>query len=91
MHEYRPDETPHSVKLEGRQRCTISGVLEVISFDEDELVMETARGTLTIGGSGLHVERLSLDVGELTVEGQIDALVYAEEKPRGKGLWGRFF
>lgn len=91
MNEYKPENAPHSVILEDRRRCSISGVIEVMSFDEDEIVMETNRGMLTLGGSDLHVERLSLEVGELTLEGQVDAIVYAEEKRGKKGLWGRFF
>lgn len=90
MNEYRPEGAPHSVILENRGRCSVSGVIEVLSFDEDEIVMETNRGNLTVGGQGLHVEKLSLDTGELTLDGSVDAIVYSQEK-RGKSFWGRFF
>ena len=89
--DYRAVEPPHSIILEGRQRASISGVTEVISFDENEIIMETNRGLLTIGGGALHVEKLSLDIGELVLEGVIDAVVYAEEKSHKGGFWSRIF
>lgn len=91
MNDFRMDNAPHSIIMENRERCSISGVIEVMSFDEDEIVMETNRGMLTIGGSNLHVEKLSLDIGELVLDGTIDAMVYADEKRTGKSFWGRFF
>ncbi|MBQ9534787.1 MAG: sporulation protein YabP [Clostridia bacterium] len=89
--EYRIPDSPHSVILEGRQRISIAGVREVMSFDENEIVMDTNRGMLTIGGEELHVEKLSLDIGELIVEGTIDAIVYSEEKGHRGGFWSRIF
>ena len=56
-------ETPHNLILEDRRRLSVSGVMEVISFDDSQVVMETDRGVLTVDGGELHVEKLSLDVG----------------------------
>lgn len=79
----RPD-VAHHVILEDRQQLAVSGVEEVESFDENTIVMYTSRGTLVIRGEGLHIEQLSLDGGDLKVEGAIDGLAY-EDGGRDKG------
>ena len=57
-------ELPHSIQLEERHRLAVTGVSEVLSFDENEVIMDTSLGLLTVEGEGLHVEKLSLDMGE---------------------------
>ena len=74
---------PHRVTMEDRQSLTISGVEEVERFDETGIVMQTSHGTLVVRGEGLHIETLSLDGGDLKVDGSVDALTY--ESSRGKG------
>ena len=76
----------HSLSLTDRRRLTVSGVEDVESFDEDAVVLDTNGGTLTVRGSGLKIEKLSLDGGELVVEGRIDSLDYAENAP-GRRSW----
>lgn len=73
---------PHRVVLEERGSLSVSGVEEVERFDENEIVMATVRGTLVIRGSGLHIEKLSLDGGELKVEGNVDSLSYEDDGGR---------
>lgn len=86
----RPD-APHHLILEGREQLSVSGVEEVESFDESQIVMYTTKGTLVVRGEGLHIEKLSLDGGDLKVEGSIDALTY-EDGPRERGgLFSRLF
>lgn len=80
--ELRP--TGHHLILEERERLTVSGVVEVESFDENVIVMSTAQGVLIVRGEGLHIERLSLDGGDLKVEGLVESLTYEEDR-RGKG------
>ncbi len=91
---YDPDFSAptHRVTLEGRDRLTISGVEDVERFDESEIVMNTAEGALVVTGENLHIDKLSLDGGELHVDGRVDALSY-EDAPlaRGSGLLARFF
>ena len=82
---------PHSLILEERRRLNVSGVSEVLSFDEEQVVMETALGQLTVEGEGLHVEKLSLDVGELTLEGNIQSLCYSRETKHRGSFWSRVF
>ena len=61
----------HRVLLEDRNRLTVSGVEEVERFDETAIFLVTAQGSLEIQGEGLHIEKLSLDGGDLKVEGMI--------------------
>lgn len=74
----------HRVVLEERGQLVVSGVEEVESFDESAIFLTTAQGPLEIQGEGLHIEKLSLDGGDLKVEGLVNALIYGEES-RGRG------
>ncbi len=81
----------HRLELVGRERLTVSGVEDVERFDETGIVMSTSAGTLVITGEELHIGKLSLDGGELHVEGRIDSVAY-EDQPSGRGgFWGRLF
>lgn len=84
-------EAAHHIILEEREQLAISGVEEVESFDENVIVMDTARGTLVVRGEGLHIERLSLDGGDLKVEGEIDSLTYEDAGRERGGLFSRLF
>ena len=77
--------------LDNRNRLTVSGVDGVESFDETSIVMSTAEGSLIIRGESLHIEKLSLDGGDLLVEGTVDSLTYEEEEPRQGSFLGRLF
>ncbi len=89
-YDIKKTDMPHNVILEGRERLSISGVEDVESFDEESIVAYTSAGTLIIRGNGLHIEKLSLDLGELTVDGYVDSLGYESEE-RKVGLWQRLF
>ena len=67
----------HKVMLTNRKTCTISGVVDVLSFDTGEVLLETDLGMLMIKGKELHVSRLSLDKREVDVEGNVDSLAYS--------------
>lgn len=71
-------EAAHHIILEEREQLSVSGVEEVESFDENTIVMLTNRGTLIVRGEELHIEKLSLDGGDLKVEGTIDSLTYED-------------
>ncbi len=79
----------HQIVLDGRQTLTVSGVEEVESFDENTIVMITVKGTLVVRGEGLHIEKLSLDGGDLRVEGSVDSLSYEDEGRERGGLFAR--
>ncbi|MBQ8014824.1 MAG: sporulation protein YabP [Clostridia bacterium] len=82
---------PHNVVLEGRKNLTVSGVADVDSFDEETVIVFTDLGELTIRGNNLHINRLSVEVGELTVEGEISALIYSDETPKSGGFFSKVF
>ncbi len=82
---------PHNLVLEDRRLLTVSGVSDVDSFDEETVVIFTDLGELTIRGRDLHINRLSVEVGELTVEGSISALIYSEETVKNGGFFSRVF
>ena len=67
----------HKIVL-SRKTCTITGVNDVLSFDINEVLLETEQGMLMIKGSELHVSRLSLDKGEVDVDGSVDSLTYSD-------------
>lgn len=85
---------PHKLMLTDRRTCTISGVNDVLSFDVNEILLETEQGMLMIKGTELHVSRLSLDKGEVDVDGQIDSFTYSENGgygAKGESLIARLF
>jgi len=89
--EKRIQSLPHNLVLEDRRMLTVSGVSDVDSFDEETVVVFTDLGELTIRGSNLHINRLSVEVGELTVEGNISALIYSEDTRKNGGFFSRVF
>lgn len=89
--EYPMHETPHNVVLEDCRSVSVTGVAEVMSFDENQVVMDTDHGVLTVDGAGLHVEKLSLDIGELAIAGQINGLFYTKAKQTKGSLWSKLF
>ena len=86
-----PMDGPHELRLENRARLSVNGVREVESFDENTIVMVTAKGTLVVRGEDLHIEKLSLDGGDLKVEGAVDALSYEDDRGGRGGLLSRLF
>ena len=68
----------HTLHLEEREKARIGGVLEVLSFDEEGVMMETTCGLLLLKGNGLHMGKLDLDTGDVTVDGAIDSVTYSD-------------
>ena len=81
----------HQLQLDGREKLMVSGVEDVERFDENAIVMSTCVGTLIITGEDLHIGKLSLEGGELKVEGRIDSLEYEEDAPVSGGFFSRLF
>lgn len=75
----------HKVVLTNRKACTISGVSDVLSFDIHEILLETEQGMLMIKGDELHVSRLTLDKGEVDVDGRVDSLTYSDTPSGNRG------
>jgi len=81
----------HRLEIMGRDRLTVSGVEDVERFDETGIVMSTSVGTLVITGENLHIGKLSLDGGELHVDGRIDTVSYEDDSADRTGFFGRLF
>jgi len=86
---YESTRAEHHLVLEQRERLVISGVEEVARFDEETIVLTTSMGDLEIQGEGLHIEKLSLEGGELHVDGSISALIYESQQQEQGGFLRR--
>ena len=81
------------IAVADRKTCQIYGVKDVLSFDLEEVLLETEQGILVIKGNNLHVSRLSLEKGEVDMEGDLNSFVYNEPGmgKRTKSLLSRLF
>jgi len=75
----------HKCVLSDRSLCNLNGVVDVLSFDEGEILLETEQGMLMMKGREMHVTRLSLDKGEVDITGRVDSLTYSESNGYGNG------
>ena len=91
MNEDKKGKAAHRLTMEGREKLTISGVEDVDRFDETEIVMNTSLGVLVVTGDSLHIGKLSLDGGELHVDGRIDAIAFEDAPSSRGGLLSRLF
>lgn len=78
-------ETKQNVYMENRKKLEVSGVMDVDSFDEENVMLCTENGMLNIKGSQLKINKLSVESGEVTVEGEINSLLYTDDEPKFKG------
>jgi len=83
----------HFLKLSNRKSMELSGVSNVITFNEQEIVLETSLGLLFVNGEDLHITLLKLDEGKVAMEGSINSVMYkaqgADMKSKGKNILGR--
>ena len=89
MEELSSSTRMHKVTMTNRRSCTVSGVSDVLSFDIHEILLETEQGMLMINGDDLHVNRLTLEKGEVDVDGRIDSFTYSDAG--GSGHKGESF
>lgn len=82
---------PHNVILEDRKKLSLTGVTDVDSFDETAIVAYTDYGELTIGGTELHISKLNIEEGLLSVEGNISSMLYNERTVKAEGFFSRVF
>ncbi len=78
MEELNSSTHMHKVTMTNRRSCTLNGVSDVLSFDIHEILLETQQGMLMIKGDDLHVNRLTLEKGEVDVDGRIDSFTYSD-------------
>ncbi len=83
---------PHNCILEDRRSLSVSGVTDVGGFDEETITASTEYGELTIQGTKLHITKLSLEIGELCIEGKINSLSYTDNAAdRSASFFSRVF
>ena len=86
-----PDESiklsPHNISISSRASIILSGIEDVISFDENEIILKSSMGVLSVDGEGLHIIKMSVETGDLSVEGRIDGLFYIDREKPKQGLF----
>lgn len=78
----------HKISMINRKAMLLTGVNEIISFDNNEVLLETQQGTLMIRGHELHISRLNLEIGETDIDGRIDGMIYSDSSGDGKKSGG---
>lgn len=84
----------HQIVLNNRKNGSFTGIIDVISFDLSEILLETELGMLHIKGNNLHVNRLNLEEGEADIEGEIESMIYSPipgASVRQEGFFGKLF
>lgn len=84
----------HKIIMQNRSQGSITGIQDVVSFDENQIVLDTDMGLLTIKGKELHVSRLTLEKGEVDLTGAVDSMTYssnASYRKSGESLFNRLF
>ena len=85
---------PHRLMMQNRSALSITGIRDVVSFDENQVILDTDMGILTMKGKELHVSRLTLEKGEVDVNGSGDSLIYSSNEAyhkSGESLFSRLF
>lgn len=85
-----PENAMHDLIIESRKKVTMTGINDVESFDEETIIAQSECGEISLRGRGLKISRLSVESGDMTVEGEIDAVVYSEGKSAG-GFFAKVF
>lgn len=83
---------PHNLILENRKKLTLSGVTDVDNFDEKSIILYTNLGELTVTGKNLHVNEISLETGEMSIDGDIWAITYGDKDRKSTlSFFGKLF
>lgn len=86
--------TGHKLVMTGRRSCNMTGIMDAVSFDPNEIILETEMGMLSIRGKELHIKRIMLEKGEADVDGNIDSFTYSNQgglSAKGESLFNRLF
>ncbi|MBQ7638697.1 MAG: sporulation protein YabP [Clostridia bacterium] len=82
---------PHTLFIDNRKKLVLTGVTDVGSFNEENLLIQTSLGEINVGGENLQVTKLSLENGEMTVEGKIISVAYSDSVKKAGGFFGKVF
>lgn len=91
MAENRSTKLNHNLIIENRSSVTMSGVTEIGSFDEKAVVLFTDYGGITVTGADLHMSKLSVDVGDVDISGQIKSISYSDITSKKEGIVKKLF
>ena len=80
MPSYNTSSAIQSLVLENREKLSISGVIDVLSFDDQIVILETELGMLTIKGDNIRINKLSIDTTEVVLEGEITSMSYTDKE-----------
>lgn len=81
----------HNIIMENRKNLTITGVMDIDSFDEQTVVVFTEVGEITVKGDNLHINKIDVDTGDLLMEGEINSISYSDNQPQKGGLFSKLF
>lgn len=81
----------HNIVVENREKMSVSAVNDVESFNEQEIVLSTSMGMLTIYGSSLHISKLNVETGELKIDGNVDSFTYDDSNSNKESFLARLF
>lgn len=83
----------NNVIMENRRKISVSGVEDIESFNEEQIILYTCNGVLIISGGGMHISKLSIDNGETTITGEFNSLIYNDTygKKDKSGILARLF
>lgn len=87
------EEKKSNITLENRKKLSLTGVMEVISFNEEKILLNTSLGMLTIKGNGLKMNKLDVQNGEVMIAGTVDSFVYtgSESKQEKESILSKLF
>lgn len=81
----------HNLILENRKNLSLGGIDDVLGFNEEMVTLSGSCGILIVRGDNLHISKLSLETGEVSLDGKIDALIYSEDKKEKSSVFSRLF
>lgn len=91
--EIKIEDKKSNLTLENRKRLSLTGVVEVISFNEEKILLNTIQGMLTIKGAGLKMNKLDVQNGDVIIVGTVDSCIYSssETKQDNESIWAKLF
>jgi len=81
----------NNIIIENRLKTNISGVTDVVSFSESEIILDTNQGGLILSGENFRINKLSVEIGEVVIGGKLNSFIYDSPKQPKESLWGKMF
>ncbi|MBR5410793.1 MAG: sporulation protein YabP [Clostridia bacterium] len=91
MEEMNIPQKPHTLFIDNRTKLDLTGVTDAASFDDENLLIETTAGRMSLKGENLQITKLSLDTGEMRVEGTVNEIRYSAPSVKTGGFFGKVF